>query len=302
MHTFGVTNKSKDLRSAYEYGHAEDISGFVSSLHIDLTIEARVIVSILDIQAFARRGHIATNPFTDGESSWKCSKCKADNICYYFAFADLTRKWVSKSSQLLLHLTNLGLLVQVTDGCPCLKVVSVLTPCKRIGTSCDETEKISNRHPSTEYWWLSIKWDEKNEDKEVTPLHVATVHCCRPSKVKGQPHPQTAKKLLLSVTLKLHVIIEVKRNVKISGDITSEQAEWFVKGCKRPHMRQGGIEPPSIAWKATMLTITPLTLQDDVLLSYFRHRIPRDGLEIASTDRRRMRGADLIGLWNNCSV
>uniref|UniRef100_A0AAF5PR78 Uncharacterized protein n=1 Tax=Wuchereria bancrofti TaxID=6293 RepID=A0AAF5PR78_WUCBA len=25
-------------------------------------------------------------------------------------------------------------------------------------------------------------------------------------------------------------------------------------------MRQGGIEPPSIAWKATMLTITPLTL------------------------------------------
>uniref|UniRef100_A0AAF5RUU0 Uncharacterized protein n=1 Tax=Wuchereria bancrofti TaxID=6293 RepID=A0AAF5RUU0_WUCBA len=24
-------------------------------------------------------------------------------------------------------------------------------------------------------------------------------------------------------------------------------------------MRQGGIEPPSIAWKATMLTITPLT-------------------------------------------
>uniref|UniRef100_A0A1I7W0I5 Transposase n=1 Tax=Loa loa TaxID=7209 RepID=A0A1I7W0I5_LOALO len=26
-----------------------------------------------------------------------------------------------------------------------------------------------------------------------------------------------------------------------------------------PQMRQGGIEPPSIAWKATMLTITPLT-------------------------------------------
>ena len=31
-------------------------------------------------------------------------------------------------------------------------------------------------------------------------------------------------------------------------------------------MRQGGIEPPSIAWKATMLTITPLT-QMNIFLS-----------------------------------
>ena len=29
---------------------------------------------------------------------------------------------------------------------------------------------------------------------------------------------------------------------------------------KKTLLRQGGIEPPSIAWKATMLTITPLTL------------------------------------------
>ena len=35
------------------------------------------------------------------------------------------------------------------------------------------------------------------------------------------------------------------------------QGEWAIK-----ELRQPGIEPGSAAWKATMLTITPLTLGD----------------------------------------
>ncbi|VIO90706.1 Uncharacterized protein BM_BM1260 [Brugia malayi] len=52
-------------------------------------------------------------------------------------------------------------------------------------------------------------------------------------------------------------------------------------------MRQGGIEPPSIAWKATMLTITPLT---PVMPTYFAYKLHKlnyqwDQLELSKRKR-----------------
>ena len=47
-----------------------------------------------------------------------------------------------------------------------------------------------------------------------------------------------------------------------------QSAVWvFWKSKKKLSVRQPGIEPGSIAWKATMLTFTPPTLHTDILFA-----------------------------------
>ena len=47
---------------------------------------------------------------------------------------------------------------------------------------------------------------------------------------------------------------------KISSDVAAQSVLLTTVQCLKKKVRQPGIEPGSIAWKATMLTFTPPTL------------------------------------------